>query len=981
MPPKKGKKQKVDISKMKIPPWAKPDKIIWVEIRDKNDIMPINYYQATIVSIDETKMKVKVNYVGKNKGPDEVYVDRIDERSEKPQAISDLVDIDPLNDAELLMCLQTRFENDDIACYCGPTLIATNPYKGVSKYGLEEDLLMFRRYALGEGKKPIEKPHIWNVAARTFRQVFDRDKKQAVCISGESGAGKTFLTRLVMSFITSIFADDKKEVDNKEDDVPVEDKILACNPIMEAFGNAKTIRNDNSSRFGKYFIMYIDKNDKRIYGAEVKNYLLEKSRIITQAKMERNYHIFYAIMRFMTPEELKKYGYCNNGDKVDMRQFEYLKKSGCFEWQTIDDKEFYDDTCNSLRDLGFDEVEKESIFKIIACVMNIGNVPIDTSQYSEGSTPVRLTKNAYLDKILATLEIGYDELCDGCSVKERNLPGGEVSRSPLSPNQAEAIRDALAKDLFNNTFNWIVRKLNITLLPENKEQYTSVGLLDIFGFEDFSVNSIEQFCINYTNEQLQMVYIKYVFEAEIKIFEEEGFQNISEIVIYKTNQPVIDLMDKKPYGIFHLIDSVGKMAKDDGKDDQKLIGQIKNAHKKNPLFFENRLKPELFGIEHTAKKVFYYSEGFIEKNKDELPANLVATLNTGNKHIMKIFNGKLTYDEVMEKKVANPLEKFLGYKFRVEMQSLMYELGLCDCNFVRAIKPNEQKQKDLWVPELALCQIKYLGILDSINVRRESLPVRRKFANFYEKYQDLDSISPERFTSYLKLEQQNPNWKKLCLNIIDSLEEKKESEIKTGNTRVFMSVDFQNYLLECLEEKQKVKRAALLKIIEAHKAYDFAENWNRYRSNTVKAVNLAKSLFKTWNSKIASMKYKNQIRCAKKVVQSYKAKKKMKQAKKQRKSAFVIGKAYEMYKVRRVLFNVHRHAISVRKAGRKIMFKAFMARLRINKRIVNEIFDKAWLEIENKLKGEGVKAVQRIWRGYASRLNSAAEVKKLEVIR
>lgn len=676
-----------------------------------------------------------------------------------------------------------------------------------------------------------------------------------------------------MAFITSLFEDEDAAADpNKAKEVPIEDRILGCNPVLESFGNARTVRNDNSSRFGKYFIMYVDKNDKHIMGAEIKNYLLEKSRIIIQAKTERNYHIFYAILRFMNPDELKKYGY------FKMEDYNYLKKSECFTVATVDDKEFYDDTCKSFNDLGFDKIEQDAMFKTLSCCLNLGNVDIDKSAYVEGATPAKLQKNAYLEKVLEHMKLDYQKLSDGCCVVVRTI-GKDVSKSPRSPIQCENIRDALAKDLFNNVFNWIVKKLNISLLPQNKEKYTSIGLLDIFGFEDFAVNSIEQFCINYTNEKLQNLYISYVFKAERDIFTEEGLTSFIDLIKYTDNQPIMDLMDKKPFGIFHLIDSVGKVAKDDGKDDDKLLGDIDKNHTGNKYFWIPKLKKSIFGIKHTAKNVEYYIQGFVEKNKDELPKNLVEAIHEGDAEIMKIFDQKITHDEIIEDKVANPMEKFLGYKFRQEMQSLMDELLSCECNFVRCIKPNETKTKNFWVPELALTQIRYLGILDSINVRRESLPVRRKFDDFYQRYQDLDEKSDCRLAPFKKVAESSPNWKQLCDNIINSLPEKKENEVLTGNSRVFMSVNFQNYLQECLEEKQKVKKAALLKIINTFKAADFAQEWNKYRSTTVKIITLGKNLLQTWNSKIEYMKYKKFLYFVEKMQRNFfimKAKQKLK---------------------------------------------------------------------------------------------------------
>jgi myosin-7 len=321
----------------------------------------------------------------------------------------------------------------------------------------------------------------------------------------------------------------------------------------------------------------------------------------------------------------------------------------------------------------------------------LGNVEIDDSDYEfGGSSTCKFVKNKYLDRVLALLGVDEKELIEGtCAISRKFMDG--TTLTPRTKAGCENIRDALAKDLFNNCFSWIVRKLNLTLAPTKKARYTTIGLLDIFGFEDFTVNSIEQFCINYTNEKLQNLYISYVFKAEKVIFEEEGLSKYIGLISYDDNDVIIMMLDKPPGGIFHLIDSSCKMSKGNEEDDKNLVENIKKFHTKDKNFFSHRLNPLIFGIKHTAKDVQYTITGFVEKNKDELPGNLVECLNKGEKEIMKIFQKKISHDEVIEVKAKNPKDKYLGYKFRAEMQSLMEELISCECNFIRCIKPNADK--------------------------------------------------------------------------------------------------------------------------------------------------------------------------------------------------------------------------------------------------------------------------------------------------
>jgi myosin heavy subunit len=994
MPPKKVVP---DITKMSFPVWAKPGKAIWVEVMDPQEGEPKEYLQGRIDQIFEDKKIATIIYE-EGQGEKEVYANRILERAEEPQVLEDLVDVDPLNDAELLRCLHMRFKNDDVYCYCGPTLLATNPYKRIPKSATDEHLAMFRKYALNGGKI-IKMPHIWNLASTSFWQLFQNQRNQAVCISGESGAGKTVGTKLCMAFITSLFPAE----DGEKDAVPIEDRILDCNPIMESFGNSKTIRNDNSSRFGKYFIMYVSKKDKHIKGAEIKNYLLEKSRIVVQAETERNYHVFYGILKFMDPAKLKEYGYANSGDKCDMTLFNYLRKSKCFDVPTVNDKEFFDDTNNSFNRLNFEKEEQDAVYKMLALVLNLGNVEIDASTWVDGDRPCSLKDGPYLEKVLKYLEVDKEAFISGIVSKRVITPDQKTLFSPRTPAQAEGIKDAVAKDLFNNVFNWIVRKLNNNLLPRkddsgndinlsglNEEQrterlkkdYLTVGLLDIFGFEDFMVNSIEQFCINYTNEKLQNLYISYVFKAERVIFEQEGLGEFLAMIKYTDNMPIIQLLDDKPFGIFHLVDSVGKVAQDDGKDDAKLVDMINKNHGKNVYMFWHKMDKTKFGIKHTAKDVYYYSVGFIEKNKDELPLYLLETMDTGNRVIMRIFRNKLTDDEVMEEKVANPMEKFLGYKFRQNMQDLMNELNSCECNFVRCIKPNEAKKADFWVPDLALKQIRYLGVLDSIKVRRDSLPIRKNFQEFYGKYQDLDDISDDRNTPFLKLQSKNPDWKKMSQNAVKSaVKDAKSDDILYGNSRVFMSVYFVNKLEEILEAKQRVKREAVDKIANAFKVFNAADKWERYRKTSVKVVILGKNLFETWNSKVEYIRFKKIIMSIKQMQLNFRQTKYKRHIRELKQSALVIARSYRMFKIREVLFGAKKVINVIGRCVKKIMLRAFMAKLRINKRVTNDVFELAWLQIEEKMKIGASLTVQRIFRGHHDRLKAASEVAKLEIIK
>jgi myosin-5 len=994
MPPKTTPGKKVNLSEIKMATWVKSGKLVWVELVDEKEGIPLNYAQGMVDKVMEDIKEVTILYAPKElKGPDQCLVTRIHERAEEPQIIDDLVDIEPLNDAELLRCLELRFRADLIYCYVGPTLLSTNPYKDKDaeferRVYPPEDKEMFKRYALQGGKR-ISKPHIWNLSASTFWQLFDENRPQAICISGESGAGKSHGTRLCMSFVAQLFGSDDDKRDGKQDkkETSIENKILNCNPILEAFGNSKTIRNNDSSRFGKYFVMFVDKRSKHIKGAEVKNYLLEKSRVISQAAGERNYHIFYAVCKAMSPEKLHKY-FFTDGKTVDMSEYNLLKKGGIYNEEKIDDFKIFNEVQDSFNNLGFTEEEQEGIWKVLSCVLNMGNIEIDSSSYVESATPCKFKGSKYLQRVLEILGVERESLEKGCCLLSRVF-NNETLLSPRTPSQCENIRDSFCKDLFNNCFNWMVRKLNVQILPANQTQYTSIGFLDIFGFEDFEgipggKNSIEQFCINYTNEKLQKLFISYVFDAEKKIFEQEGLGNFLSMIKYVSNEPILNIFDKKPIGIYHIIDSVCKMNKDDGKEDMALSDQVRNSHNANEVAFFDKLKQNKFGIKHTAKNVWYTTDGFTEKNRDEFPPNLMEALQKADKTILRIFSLKLTDDEKIEDKKKDPQEKFLGFKFRQEMQGLMDCLEMCQCNFVRCIKPNEQKEAGLWVPELALKQVRYMGVLDSIKVRRESLPIRKPYKDFYAKYQDLDKISNERNVSFVRLiERPDVSWKSLTENTVKSVEKKSgvNNEVLFGKGRIFMSVAFVNRLEELLEECQKIQRVQLNKIADTFLVFDLINQWNKYRKTSLKVIGLSKNLLATWNSKIEYVKFKNVLAVTIRIQRIFRMTVYKRTVRLHKYSSIVIGRSFKLFKMREVLVNAKKKIHVLSSCISKMKFRIFMIRLRINRNMVESIFDKAWLIIQDRMLLYSSLTIQRIWRGFFKRLGGIDEVNKIKILR
>lgn len=542
--------------------------------------------------------------------------------------------------------------------------------------------------------------------------------------------------------------------DEPADIVSIEEKILSCNPILEAFGNAKTVRNDNSSRFGKLVLLLIQKESRKIKGAVTTNYLLEKSRLTAQAIGERNYHIFYFLLKGGNKDLLASL------ELEDMKKYDYLKKSNCYSVPTINDEALFEEVGNSFLTMKFPKEEIKAVWHLIAAILHLGNIDFNEKTL-DNDNPCTILDQKELEKAAKLLGIDEKTLSHNLLHKTR-IVGKQEINSKLNRNDCLALRDSFTKGIYERMFNWIVRRLNFAISTEeyrkkkfeeimlDKERF-SIGLLDIFGFEVFKVNSFEQFCINYANEKLQQLYISYVFKSEIDEFVREGLKEFLFELNFKDNQPIIDLLEKNPLGIYNLIDESSSVS----STDDNLLQTIFNKHKEDVNLKIPKIPRDTFIIIHTAKDVEYNIQGFRVKNKDELSNSLSNLMKTSSfKQVSEIFaviisgqkfaEDEENIEEIKENSVTaskKKSEKFLGAKFREQMKNLMTELNSCECHFVRCIKPNENKQKQFFVPLLALTQIRYLGVLESIKIRKESYPIRRIYHMFFEKYFELSEES------------------------------------------------------------------------------------------------------------------------------------------------------------------------------------------------------------------------------------------------
>ena len=749
--------------------------------------------------------------------------------------VDDMAATKNINEVDLLYNLKNRLNQDKTFTNVGPTLIIVNPFKEIKDvYGPEKiDYFIDKQEKENpELRDKITEPHLYDVVLLAIREILKKNcKNQALIVSGESGAGKTVATKHSMQCITYYFTKLKEKNERNESEInspnegneiineqktPLEKKILDCNPILEGFGNAKTVRNDNSSRFGKYVKIKINKNTNIIEGAEMYTYLLEKSRITELGPLERSYHIFYFFLKGAEDELLKELFLTR-----DIKKYDYLwhdkTKNQVIDVPSIDDKACYKEIMDCFKSTLFTDEEIKQIFKIISAVLLIGNIKFKV----ENSKCILENKDIY-ENICKLLNIESEPFLD--AITRKYMPSEKKYGGSFEKNQIKSFFDGIAKELYNRLFLWIVKKLNKTLdINKNEDDTKYIGLLDIFGFECFQKehNSIEQLCINYTNEQLQQLYIKDIFESDKTEFKREGLEEKLYLLdaTYKDNKDVIKLIklfflkisdvtmeDKKIYDLVKQFDTFIK--------NDKLFQKVKE----NKFKVDKFVSP-FFSVEHSAKIVEYSSKNMIDKNRDEMKVKVSESLLNSQNDIFKlIFTMTLTEEEFLiekdkildESRVVSKNEKFLGLKFCKEMKQLKKELKLCDHHYIRCLKPNEEKKAKLFFSNFVFNQIQYLGILATIQVRKNGFPMRRTYEDFYENY---------KLILNKKIDGSSVDYQALCNEIITYLLGKEETDnLKEqylfGKTKIYMKEEF-NHKLEIKKVELLKKKIYYLNVIKA----------------------------------------------------------------------------------------------------------------------------------------------------------------------
>ncbi|XP_074649564.1 unconventional myosin-XV-like [Tubulanus polymorphus] len=704
-----------------------------------------------------------------------------------PDGVDDMISLPDLNEASVLHNLKKRYINEHIYTYTGSILVAVNPYKMFDVYGLD----MVKRYE-GQvlGTLP---PHLFAIGNDAYMKMIKDDEKQVIVISGESGAGKTESTKLLLHYLAAV---------NQSKNNLVTEQILEANPLLESFGNAKTIRNDNSSRFGKYVEVYF--KNCAITGARISEYLLEKSRIVTHSEDERSYHVFYEILTGMTDRQKTELGLSA------AENYFYLNQGGSCSIETKNDEDDYRALQSAMQILNFTEDEQKTIYKILAAVLHMGNIFFrkKVPPHIEGPWILVLASDTELRWVSHLLDLDEQWLYQVLTMKVTEARGERVL-SPYTLDQAIDARDAISKGLYSQLFTWLVEKMNSLVQTTNKKH--SIAILDIFGFEDFYRNKFEQLCINYANETLQYYFNKHIFKLEQQEYSKEHIN--WSFIDFSDNQAVLDLLAKKPVGIIHLLDDESNFPKG---TDQSYLDKCHYNHYANDLYEKPRMAGPEFCITHYAGKITYTVTNFLEKNKDTLRTDVVDLLTQSRNHmISQMFhdwrNRSLmkTVNKATGRFVTmRPTLQTVASRFHESLLKLIEQMSKCNPYFIRCIKPNNEKTPMNFKMPVVLDQLRYTGMLETIRIRKQGYPIRIKFKQFIDRFHAL--LGPRK----PKQQQQKLSESQYCEIILTHSSGKYAEHFQIGLSKVFLKESFSSYIEVHLMRVQQTAALHIQRILK-----------------------------------------------------------------------------------------------------------------------------------------------------------------------
>ncbi|XP_075454095.1 unconventional myosin-VI isoform X4 [Ascaphus truei] len=689
-----------------------------------------------------------------------------------------------LNEATLLHNIKVRYSKDKIYTYVANILIAVNPYFDLPKLYSSECIKQYRGKSLG-----TLPPHVYAIADKTFRDMKVLKMSQSIIVSGESGAGKTENTKFVLRYLTESYGSGQD----------IDERIVEANPLLEAFGNAKTVRNNNSSRFGKFVEIHFNEKNS-VVGGFVSHYLLEKSRICVQGQDERNYHIFYRLCAG-APEDIRQklflsspdsFRYLNRGctryfaskdtDKQilqNRKSPEYLKH-GSLKDPLLDDHGDFNRMCIAMKKIGLDDTEKLDLFRVVAGVLHLGNIDFEEAGSTSGGCNLKNKSSASLACCTKLLGLDEDDLRVSLTTRVMLTTAGgtkgTVIKVPLKVEQANSARDALAKAVYSRLFDHVVNRVN-QCFPFERSSFF-IGVLDIAGFEYFEHNSFEQFCINYCNEKLQQFFNERILKEEQELYQKEGL-GVNE-VHYVDNQDCIDLIEAKLVGVLDILDEENRLPQPSDLHFTSVVHQKHKDHfrltipRKSKLTVHRNIRDdEGFIIRHFAGAVCYETKQFVEKNNDALHMSLESLIcESKDKFIRELFESA-NNNKDSKQKTGKLGFISVGNKFKTQLNLLLEKLHSTGSSFIRCIKPNLKMTSHQFEGAQILSQLQCSGMVSVLDLMQGGFPSRASFHelyNMYKKYMPakMSRLDPRLFCKAL--------FKALGLN---------ENDYKFGLTKVF----------------------------------------------------------------------------------------------------------------------------------------------------------------------------------------------------
>ncbi|KAL3517670.1 hypothetical protein ACH5RR_020259 [Cinchona calisaya] len=660
--------------------------------------------------------------------------------------VDDMTKLSYLHEPGVLQNLASRYQLNEIYTYTGNILIAINPFQRLPHIYDSHMMEQYKGAPLGELS-----PHVFAVADVAYRAMINEGKSNSILVSGESGAGKTETTKMLMRYLACLGG--RKGTEGRT----VEQQVLESNPVLEAFGNAKTVRNNNSSRFGKFVEIQFDKNG-RISGAAIRTYLLERSRVCQVSDPERNYHCFYLLCA-APQEEIEKYKLANP------KTFHYLSQSNCYELVGVSDAHDYLETRRAMDIVGISQTEQDAIFRVVAAILHIGNIEFAKGKEIDSSI-LKDEKSKFHLQTTAELLMCDPVALEDALLKRVMVTPEEVIKRSLDPDGAAVSRDGLAKTIYSRLFDWLVDKINVSI-GQDPNSKSLIGVLDIYGFESFKLNSFEQFCINFTNEKLQQHFNQHVFKMEQEEYTKEEID--WSYIEFVDNQDVLDLIEKKPGGIIALLDEACMFPKSTHETFSQKLYQTFKSHKR---FIKPKLSRNGFTIDHYAGEVRYQSEQFLDKNKDYVVPEHQDLLTSSK---CSFVAGLFPPLPVETTKSSNKSSKFssIGSRFKLQLQQLMDTLNSTEPHYIRCVKPNNLLKPAVFENANIMQQLRCGGVLEAIRISCAGYPTRKTFFEFLHRF---GILAPEVLEGQI-------DEKSACKKILEKLS---LAGAQIGKTKVFL---------------------------------------------------------------------------------------------------------------------------------------------------------------------------------------------------